>query len=389
MREGQSADSAPAALEDGPDFLGGNIHGYQLLLLCGQVQFLGVGCPGQCRRISCLEGCQAGLGPGVIVGHHVHLILTALVGQPGNPLSVGRPYGVTVVGSGGTGEVVHCAFCGRHREDIAPEGGQHAAAVRREGECGAAGGGGAPGLDLVAGKNTLVIEIYGHLGAAAVLYGILVDVSSVLEDDPVLGEGGELAVVLGEVGNFLSLLGGCIIAEEVHDLIAVGEEVDLVPYPHREDVLGVVVGDVLELGGAHGVDPDIVGLASTVVLPGTELTVHAVQGQLGAVGRIGAEAALGSGNLNRLAALCRHCEEQSAERGEGIPAGTVDDALAVRGPAHDDVVRAHAVADIVAVHGGCIGNSLRNTALGRHGVDFGVAVVLSGEGYRLSVRREP
>ena len=57
-------------------------------------------------------------------------------------------------------------------------------------------------------------------------------------------------------------------------------------------------------------------------------------------------------------------------------------------PAHDDVVRPHAVGDIVAAERGGVGQPLRRAAFGRHDVDLGVAVVLRSEGELLAVGRE-
>ena len=57
-------------------------------------------------------------------------------------------------------------------------------------------------------------------------------------------------------------------------------------------------------------------------------------------------------------------------------------------PAHDDVVRSHAVRDFVAAQGGGIGQAARHAAGGRHDVHFGVAVVLGRERQLLAVGRK-
>ena len=64
------------------------------------------------------------------------------------------------------------------------------------------------------------------------------------------------------------------------------------------------------------------------------------------------------------------------------------DFLAVVLPADDDVVRPHAVGDVVAAERGRVGEPFRHAALGRHQVYFGIAVVLAGEGEPFAVRRE-
>jgi hypothetical protein len=66
-------------------------------------------------------------------------------------------------------------------------------------------------------------------------------------------------------------------------MVTVGEEIDFVAYPHRENVLSFVVGDVGELCGADLVDPDVVGLASAVVFPSAEFTEGAVHCKILAV----------------------------------------------------------------------------------------------------------
>ena len=95
---------------------------------------------------------------------------------------------------------------------------------------------------------------------------------------------------------------------QVHPvLVAVGEEVDLVVRsPHRDDVLGWVIGQVLGLLGLEVVDPDVVGHAAAVALPGAELAEDAVVGQLLAVGRERAKPPRGSGSCSGRPPSSRH-----------------------------------------------------------------------------------
>ena len=53
-----------------------------------------------------------------------------------------------------------------------------------------------------------------------------------------------------------------------------------------------------------------------------------------------------------------------------------------------DVVRPHAVGDVVAIQRGRVGEPLGHATLRRHQVDLGVAVVLAGEGEPFAVGRE-
>ncbi len=60
-------------------------------------------------------------------------------------------------------------------------------------------------------------------------------------------------------------------------------------------------------------------------------------------------------------------------------AGAEEDALVVMRPAHDDVVRSHAVPDRIATQGGRHRQPRGNATGGRHHIDLGVAVILSGK----------
>src|SRR5262249_25169797 len=68
--------------------------------------------------------------------------------------------------------------------------------------------------------------------------------------------------------------------------------------------------------------------------------------------------------------------DEVVERGH---ARAEDDVLVVVLPADDDVVRPHAVGDVVPAEGGGVGQPLGRAAGGRHQVDLGVAVVLAGD----------
>ena len=73
-----------------------------------------------------------------------------------------------------------------------------------------------------------------------------------------------------------------IIPVEVEALVfvAVGNEIDRVARPHRENVLGRIVGNVDRLLAVEIVNPDVVGLAAAIALPGAEFPEDAVVGQL-------------------------------------------------------------------------------------------------------------
>ncbi len=218
-----------------------------------------------------------------------------------------------------------------------------------------------------------------------------VDVAAVLEHDGILAQRRELHVEVGETGQLSCLFRPRVVDEEIHPLVgvAVGEEVDPVASPHRDDVLRRIVRDILGRLGVEVVDPDVVGHAAAIALPRAELAEDAVVGELLAVRREGAEAAARQGQfLGQIAGQCDGVQP-AHEVVERVHPRAKDDVLAVRRPGHHDVVRPHAVGDIVPAERGGIGEPLRHAAVGRHHVDFRVAVVLAGEGDGLAVGREP
>ena len=105
-------------------------------------------------------------------------------------------------------------------------------------------------------------------------------------------------------------------------------------------------------------------------------------------GEYEAEPAARQRQLLRQAAVQRYRVKLADEVVEGVHARAEEDVFAVVLPAHDDVVRSHAVGDVVAAERGGVGEAARHAALGGHDVDLGVAVVLAGEGDPLAVRRE-
>ena len=297
--------------------------------------------------------------------------------------AVGRPGAAAVVCAGRTGEVFRHALLYGQVEDFAAGRGHDPFAVGREtgaAQIVTAVLDGAAGVDIVRRQRDL--HLLGLLRGRVEA----VDVAAILEDDQPAVGGGELDVVVLEVGHLARLLRRRVVDEDVHRAVAVGEEIDLVAHPHGEDVLGVVVGHVLHGFLVRVVDPDVVGHAAFVILPRAELTHHAVVSQTSAVGCVAAKAALGQGNRLGEPAVTTDGEESAAEA--VADAVAIDDARAVRGPGHDDVVRPHAVAEVVAGVGRGVGQAHRLAAVGGDGVDLRVAVVLAGEGDRAAVGRK-
>jgi len=314
----------------------------------------------------------------------VDLVLAAGVGDVGDPLAVGRPDRRAVVDAGGAGQVADGALLGRDGEDVAAGVEHGALAVGTDVEIVDVlldVGEPAPGDGAVGGHAD------GHLGR--LLRGQVepVDPAAVLEHDGGVAERRELDIERVIVGELAGLLGAPLVDIQVHAAVgsAVGQEVDPVAVPHGDDVLGRVVGDVLGLLRREVVDPDVVGLAAAVALPGAELAEHAVVGELLAVGGIGAEAAARQGELPRQVAVRAHQVELSLEVVELPHAGAEDDLTAGGRPAHHDVVGTHAVGDVVAAQRRRPGQALGDAPLGGNQIDLGVAVVLAGERQVLAV----
>ena len=313
----------------------------------------------------------------------VKLRLARPVGNVGNPLAVGRPSCLALVCTRCARQVLRHPLRSRHVEHLATGRHRHTLAIGRQ-----AGSrhvrrtrlGRFPRIDQVGSQRNL------HLLRLFRLRIQLIQETALLEDDPVAVRTGEFHVVIRKVGHLLHLAALRVIDEEVHHPVAVREEKDLVADPHRENVLRLVVRHVRHLPSRLVVNPDVVRHTALVIFPGAELTHDAVVGQPFAVGRIAAEATFGQGNRCGESALLIDRQQPSLET--TADAVAVNDPLAVRGPAHHDVVRAHAVAQIVATVRSRIGHTQRLATGCRHDIHLRIAVVLTGERDRPAVRRE-
>ena len=169
-------------------------------------------------------------------------------------------------------------------------------------------------------------------------------------------------------------------------MVAVGEEIDLVANPHREDVLRLVVGDVLHLLGCGIIHPDVVRHTTLVVFPRTELTHHTVIGKLFAIRRIATEATLRQRNRLRESTLFIDRVETAIE--SGADTVTIDNGLPIRCPSHHDIVRTHTVAQVVTAIGGGVGHPQRLSTGSGNCINLRVPIILPSESDRLSIRRE-
>ena len=306
--------------------------------------------------------------------------LAGSVAYPGDILAVGAPVGTAVIGTGAAGDVAGDAGCHRNVEHFTAGGYRHPAPVGRDGVI--------PGVFvqlLLLRSGVLQVGGEGDVHLLGLFRGgiELVDVSAVLEDDVLAVCAGELDVEVLEIRDLGGRAALGVIHEEVHAHVPVGREEHLVAYPHREDVLGVVGGDVPDALAV--VDPHVVGHAAAIVLPGAEFAHDAVVCKFLSVSGIAAPAALRKGNLHGHRAVGRHFPELAWEAASDAVAE--DYILAVGSPAHHDVVGAHAVAHVVAGIGGGVCNPLWLTAFRRNHVDFAVAVIFGREGYGAAVGR--
>ena len=166
-------------------------------------------------------------------------------------------------------------------------------------------------------------------------------------------------------------------------MVTVGDEIDFIAYPHRHNILGLVLRDVLHALAV--VNPDIVSLTAAVVLPGTELAHSTVICKFLSIRRIAAETTFRKRQFLTHSSLIGY----GPELADKAVADTVsvDDVPAVRRPAHHDIVRAHTVAEVVPAVGGGIGQALRLSSPCRNGVHFSIAIILGSKGNGIAVRR--
>ena len=285
--------------------------------------------------------------------------------------------------AGGAGEVARHSFLAGNIEDVAACAEEQAAAVGRE----------CPRVDeilhianLGTGGIALVAHLYVDFCGFARCGVEFVDVAPVLKHYDASVGAWKFHVVLGEISHLGSGFSHGVVAEQVHGVVAVACEENLIANPHGEVVLSYIVGDIIHFPGLGVINPDVVGHTALVVFPGAELAEHAVVGKFLSVGRVAAETAFGQWHLLRHSALGRDGVEASVEaRADAV---AIDDILAVAAPAHHHIVGTHAVGKVVAGIGCGVGESGGRAAGSRHEIHLGAAVVLSGEGNLLAIGRK-
>ena len=368
-------------LHDGALALGGYIHFHEAVLAVSIKDFLAVRAPHQLTDVGVV--ILGELDRFTVFALQPNFSFAGAVADVSNVLAVRAELGTTFIGSRCTGDVTGYTLCSRHIEYLATGSDCQTLAVARK-----AGSGNLVRyiLHFCTSVHVFATEGNRNLGRLTSLRVELIQVTCIFVHDDVTVRTWELDIVFSVVGHLFSLLGFCVVNEKVHGHIAVADEEDFIANPHRDDVLRYIVGDVFHLLGSWIVYPNIIGHTAFVILPSTEFTHHTVVSQFLSVRRITTETTFWQWQYFRHTTFLADCPKFTCKT--IVDTVTVYDTLAVLCPSHDDVVRAHAVAQIVTAIGRCISESLRLSAVLRHEEYFGIAVVLSGEGDVLTVRRE-
>ena len=130
-----------------------------------------------------------------------------------------------------------------------------------------------------------------------------------------LGSGRKFDIVPVEFRYFFSGLVTCVVTEQVHDRVPVRDKINIGPEPHGKNILCPVTitgCDVLQLCCSHLVYPDVIGLSSFVVFPGSEFPEHAVQSQVFPVRRKRAKTSFARRYLSQFASFCRNRKKMGA-----------------------------------------------------------------------------
>ena len=243
-----------------------------------------------------LGGLDGRSGRGFI---KINLVLTGGIADVSDVFPVGTPGSRPLVGTGSLGDIPGDALAHRNVEDLSAGDHSSPLAVRRDAESTA-------GDLLQLGTGVNHVGSQGDVDLLGLLRGRiqLVQETALLEDHYLSVGAGELDVEVREIRDLRRGLRGSVVHEYVHVHVAVGCEVYLVSDPHREDILGGVVSNLLH--ALSVIDPDLVGHSAPVVFPGTELPHYAVVSQLLPVGGITAETTFGKGKLLRHAAVDRY-----------------------------------------------------------------------------------
>ena len=300
----------------------------------------------------------------ILLGDH-QPVLIAVVVEPGDARPVRRPHRVPVGHSGGAGQVAPRTLLGGHAEEFAAPLEDRALA-----------GGGEAGVAQLPGRNRLPsrtrpVHVAGHVdrqlagGTGGRIE--LVQVTGLLVDDHPVARAEGLHVEVGVVRELALGTGAGVEGPHVAGPVALGHEVDDAVHPHRVHLALALPGGRGALPGVSGDDADRLRLAAPVVPPLGVPVADLLVGDVGAVGGHAAQVGLGQREGSRQPARRWHRVELP-ETGGRCFASRLEEDVAVGCPALRDI-------------GGWVpGEALGLAAGGRHEVDVGVAVVLTGKG---------
>ena len=135
-------------------------------------------------------------------------------------------------------------------------------------------------------EREIFLDLNRHRRGLACGKIVAPDVSRLLEYYRVFADGRKLDVEIGEVRELLCLFCRKIDNEQVHAVVAVGEEINFViRCPHWADVLRGIVRQIF--GGAclEIVNPNVVRHSAAIMFPCPELPEHSVVSHLRVVRR--------------------------------------------------------------------------------------------------------
>jgi hypothetical protein len=136
------------------------------------------------------------------------------------------------------------------------------------------------------------------------------------------------------------------------------------------------------------VNPDVIGHAAAVMLPGAEFAENAIESHFRIVRRERSKASTRYGQSFRQISIHADGFQIANKRIEGSTPGAKDNFRLSVCPAHHDIVRTHAIGNVVARKSRGGGQAFRLSTFARHNINFCVAVVLRSEGELFSVGRK-
>ena len=315
-----------------------------------------------------------------------NFILAALVTDIADPFAVWRPHRIALMHPGCLRQVAGGPILGRHREHIAPRTDERSRTVRSD----LIGRGLLADIAQPAAADRQIFPNLHRNSHRFLRLEIPAEqVAAIFKDNPGVAQGRELNGEFGEVRQTAGLPGFQVHHIEVGlmRLLALRDEINPISVPHGEDVLRRIAGKTGGFTGPEMMQPNLVGLAAAVALPGAEFAEDSVVGHLLTIrGETAPSTARHRQGLRNSAGEPRQ-RQFSFERVPVVPARAINHRVIVL-PGNDDVVGAHPIRNIIAFQGRGVGEATRFSALGRHHIDLGVAIVLTGEGQCFAVRRE-